>query len=69
MQVLVNGIISGATIALLALAFALVYLPTRVFHIALAGIFSLSPFLVLTLGMAGMGWFIQIVFSVTGVIE
>lgn len=43
MQVLINGLVSGSTIALLALAFAVVYLPTHVFHIALAGIFSLAP--------------------------
>lgn len=56
MQMLVNGLISGATIALLALAFAVVYLPTRVFHIALAGIYSLVPFVALTLGNAGIPW-------------
>lgn len=56
MQVLVNGLVSGASIALLALAFAVVYLPTRVFHIALAGIYSLVPFLALTLGSAGIPW-------------
>jgi len=32
MQVAVNGIINGLTIAVLALAFTSVYLPTRVFH-------------------------------------
>ena len=56
MQVLVNGLVSGASIALLALAFAAVYLPTRVFHIALAGIYSLVPFLALTLGGTGIPW-------------
>ena len=56
MQVLVNGLVSGSSIALLALAFAVVYLPTRVFHIALAGIYSLVPFIALTLGSAGIPW-------------
>ena len=56
MQVFVNGVISGATIALLALAFAVVYLPTRVFHIALAGIYSLAPFLALSLGNVELPW-------------
>lgn len=56
MQVFANGLVSGASIALLALAFAVVYQPTRVFHIALAGIYSLVPFLALSLGSAGIPW-------------
>ena len=56
MQILINGLISGATIALLALAFATVYLPTRVFHIALAGVFASAPYLVWAFGRDGWPW-------------
>lgn len=66
MQVFVNGLISGATIAVLALAFAVVYLPTRVFHIALAGIYSLAPFLALSAGSAEMPWAIRAGIAVVG---
>jgi len=45
MQFLINGIISGSAIALLALAFQTVYLPTRVFFVSLAGIYSLAPYI------------------------
>lgn len=45
MQTLLNGIISGSAIALLAVAFQAVYLPTRVFFIGLAGVYSCAPFL------------------------
>lgn len=44
MQILVNGVINGLAIALVALAFACAYLPTRVFHIALAGVYVVAPF-------------------------
>lgn len=44
MQILLNGLVSGSAIALLALAFQAVYLPTRVFFIALAGVYSFTPF-------------------------
>lgn len=44
MQILLNGLISGGAIALLAIAFQLVYLPTRVFFIGLAGLYSLAPY-------------------------
>jgi branched-chain amino acid transport system permease protein len=57
MQVLVNGLASGGSIALLALGFAVVYLPTRVFHIALAGVYALGPFLVWATMQGSGPWF------------
>jgi len=54
MQILLNGLISGAAIALLAIAFQMVYLPTRVLFIGLAGLYSLAPYLVLALQNVGM---------------
>lgn len=48
MQVLLNGTISGLTLALLALAFMVVYLPCRVFYLALAGIYVLVPYIALS---------------------
>lgn len=45
MQILINGLASGAAIALLAVAFQVVYLPTRVFFIAVAGTYTLAPFI------------------------
>jgi branched-chain amino acid transport system permease protein len=47
MQVLLNGAISGLTLAVLALAFMVVYLPCRVFYLALAGIYALVPYIAL----------------------
>jgi branched-chain amino acid transport system permease protein len=44
MQLVVNGAASGAVVAVLALAFQLVYLPTRVFHFAMAALFAAAPF-------------------------
>lgn len=43
-QSLINGSVEGLLIGVMALAFTLVYLPTRVFHIALAGIYSAALF-------------------------
>jgi branched-chain amino acid transport system permease protein len=57
MQVLINGTISGLTIAVLAIGFQSVYLPTRVFFIGLAGVYSLAPFLMhamLQMGTSGL---------------
>lgn len=46
-QVLLNGVVNGLGIALLAVAFSLVYLPTKVFHIALGGVYAISPYIAL----------------------
>jgi branched-chain amino acid transport system permease protein len=44
MQVFLNGLISGLAIALMALAFQLVYLPTRVFFVGIAGLYTVAPY-------------------------
>jgi branched-chain amino acid transport system permease protein len=44
-QIFVNGLIDGVAVAVLGLAFQLVYLPTRVFHVALGGLYTLAPFI------------------------
>jgi branched-chain amino acid transport system permease protein len=45
MQIITNGLISGLIISLLAVAFQAVYLPTRIFYIGLAGIYSITPYI------------------------
>ncbi len=57
MQFILNGLITGSAIALLALAFQMVYLPTRIFFIGLAGIYSVAPFIALSGLQGGWGWF------------
>lgn len=47
MQMLLNGLISGFAIALLAAGFQLVYLPSRVFFLALGGMFAVAPYVAL----------------------
>lgn len=47
MQILFNGLCNGVLIALLATAYTVVYLPTGVFYIALAGIYVLSAYMTL----------------------
>ena len=44
MQIFFNGLCNGALIALFAMAFVIVYLPTKVFYIALAGIYVLGAY-------------------------
>lgn len=56
MQIFANGLISGLVLALLATGFCLVYLPTRVFAVSLAGLYVLAPYTVLQARSWGWGW-------------
>ena len=68
MQIIVNGLISGLTIALLALAFSIVYLPTRVFHVALGGVYASIPFIAWACLRWGWPWYLAMtVATLTGV--
>jgi len=69
MQVIFNGLITGAAIAILALAFQIVYLPTRVFFIGMAGVYAVSPFIALTIvGVGGAQWVAGVVSATAAVI-
>jgi branched-chain amino acid transport system permease protein len=59
-QVLLNGLIAGMAIGVLALAFTVVSLPTRVFHIALGGIYGLAPFIAWQALRWEMPWYVAI---------
>src|SRR5438132_7884073 len=60
MQIFVNGIIAGLTIAVLALAFTVVYLPTRVFHVALGGVYTAVPFFAWAGLQRGWSWYVVV---------
>ncbi len=64
MQILINGIISGSAIALLAVAFQAVYLPTRVFFVGLAGIYAVTPFIAHACRAQGWAWPLAIASSI-----
>ncbi len=66
MQILINGIISGLSLALLAVAFSAVYLPTRVFYIALGGIYTLTPFLALACLQCSMPGYMAVFAAILG---
>ena len=69
MQIFLNGLIAGLDIALLAMAFQMVYLPTRVFFLGLAGLYTLAPYL-LKLGAAVLGgWTGGLLVSLGGVVS
>jgi len=69
MQIIANGLIAGLTIVVLALAFVVVYLPTRVFHLALGGVYAIVPFIAWSCWQAGWPWYWAIIVAIiTGVL-
>nr|VFJ56578.1 MAG: amino acid/amide ABC transporter membrane protein 1, HAAT family [Candidatus Kentron sp. FW] len=68
MQILLNGLISGLAIALLAVAFQVVYLPTRIFFVGLAGLYALAPYLYLASGGSSYSWVLSIILSAITII-
>jgi len=63
LQILANGIITGGIIAVMALAFTVVYLPTRIFYIALGGVYAIVPFLAWTGLQWGWAWYVAVAFA------
>ena len=55
-QILLNGLVNGLNVGVIATAFSLVYFPTRVFHIALGGIYVLAPYLAWVALQGGLSW-------------
>jgi len=45
LQLLVNGIVTGSALGVVAVSFALIYATTRVFHVAHAGVYTLGGYL------------------------
>lgn len=68
MQIFLNGLISGLAIALLAVAFQIVYLPTRVFFIGLAGLYALAPYVGMATQQAFGVWPVSVAVSVAVVV-
>src|SRR5579875_3331072 len=54
LQLLVNGIITGCALGVVAISFALVYFTTRIFHVAHAGIYTLGGYLAFSLVTHGV---------------
>lgn len=62
--IVANGLVSGLLVALMALAFAIVYVPTRVFHVALGATYVGAPLVAWALVRGGFAWIVAVPFSV-----
>ncbi len=58
MQIIANGLFAGSNIAILALAFQLVYLSTKVFHVAMGAVYTLVPIVAWQCYEFGAPWYV-----------
>jgi len=59
-QSLLNGVIQGLLLAVVGVAFSLVYATTRVFYLALGAIYTLAPYVLLGALHAGFPWYLGV---------
>lgn len=60
MQIMMNGFVNGLLLACLALGFSIVYLPTRIFFIALGAVYALTPYIAKSVLGAGGPWWLSV---------
>lgn len=54
LQLLVNGLVTGSALGVVAISFALIYATTKIFHVAHAGIYTMAGYLAWSLVMHGV---------------
>ena len=60
LQLLVNGLVTGSALGVVAVSFSLVYATTKIFHVAHAGVYTLSGYLAWSLVRRGVPDFIAL---------
>jgi branched-chain amino acid transport system permease protein len=53
-QLLVNGIVTGCALGVVAISFSLIYSTTRIFHVAHAGVYTLAGYIAWSLNTRGV---------------
>ncbi len=53
LQLLINGLVTGCALGMVAVSFSLIYSTTRIFHVAHAGIFTLAGYIAWSLASYG----------------
>jgi len=54
LQLLINGLVTGSALGLVAVSFSLIYATTKLFHVAHAGVYTLSGYVAWSLAMRGV---------------
>lgn len=66
LQLLVNGIVTGCALGLVAVSFSFVYATTKIFHVAHAGVYTLGGYLAWWLVVRGVPFEVALLAAVVG---
>ena len=64
MQILLNGTINGLLLACLALGFSIIFLPTRIFFVALGGIYAFTPYIAMSVFRTTGSWWCSVIAAI-----
>ena len=54
LQLLINGLVTGSALGVVAVAFSLVFSTAKIFHVAHAGVYTMAGYLAWTLARHGV---------------
>jgi len=66
LQLLVNGLVTGCALGVVAVSFSFIYATTKIFHVAHAGVFTLGGYLAWSLSTHGVPLWLAVVGAVAG---
>jgi len=64
LQLLVNGLVTGSALGLVAISFSLIYSTTKIFHVAHAGVYTMAGYVAWSLASRGMPDVVTLVVTV-----
>ena len=66
LQLLVNGLVTGCALGVVAISFSLIYATTKIFHVAHAGIYTMGGYLAWSLVTHGVPSVVALLLAVAG---
>jgi len=66
LQLLVNGLVTGCALGVVAVSFSFIYATTKIFHVAHAGVFTLGGYLAWSLSTHGVPLWLAVLGAVAG---
>jgi branched-chain amino acid transport system permease protein len=66
LQLLVNGLVTGCALGVVAISFSLIYATTKIFHVAHAGVYTMSGYLAWSLVTHGVPELLALLLAMAG---
>ena len=66
LQLLVNGLVTGCALGVVAVSFSLIYATTKIFHVAHAGVYTMGGYLAWWLVTHGAPYIVALLLAIGG---